>query len=258
MSITALGGDQLGAAPADRLSRSGPRKSQALSLQTSDPAFSRLILRGQNVGSVGATIATTVDDIPFFMSGAQADGAFFSANVDTYDLQRIEVLRGPKEPCMAPQLKAALSNTSPTRRTLKVRGRGSRWADRPSKTASRRNLKGFINLPFWDNKAALRERGPESIAPGWVDNPQLGDSDINGGPATASRLVAGPADCDFSARFSVSSSTFWFMAPMPCRSLVPRLDPPDAAAQSFDRVDGFVNNNPVPDEKKAIRSSMAH
>ena len=45
---------------------------------------------------MGALVATTVDDIPFFMSGAQADGAFFSANVDTYDLQRIEVLRGPQ------------------------------------------------------------------------------------------------------------------------------------------------------------------
>src|SRR6202142_2489146 len=88
MSVTALGSDQL-ALRQETGFLDWAAQVPGLSLQTSDPAFSRLILRGQNVGSVGATIATTVDDIPFFMSGAQADGAFFSANVDTYDLQRI-------------------------------------------------------------------------------------------------------------------------------------------------------------------------
>jgi iron complex outermembrane receptor protein len=67
-----------------------------LSLQVIDPGKIRVVIRGQNVGSVGATVATTIDDIPFFMSSAQSNGAFFSANVDSFDLARIEVLRGPQ------------------------------------------------------------------------------------------------------------------------------------------------------------------
>src|ERR1700743_2266343 len=77
MSITALGGEQL-ALRQENGFLGGAAQVPGLAVQTSDPAFSRLILRGQNVGSVGATIATTVDDIPFFMSGAQEDGAFFT------------------------------------------------------------------------------------------------------------------------------------------------------------------------------------
>src|SRR5258708_25968571 len=95
MSVTALGGNEL-ALRQETGFQDWAAQVPGLSLQTGDPAFSSLILRREKVGSVGATIATTVDDIPFFMSGAQADGAFFSANVDTYDLQRIEVLRGPQ------------------------------------------------------------------------------------------------------------------------------------------------------------------
>jgi outer membrane receptor protein involved in Fe transport len=66
-----------------------------MSLQQPNPGQTRLVLRGLNVGSVGSTVATVIDDIPFSMSGAQANGAFFAADVDTYDLNRIEVLRGP-------------------------------------------------------------------------------------------------------------------------------------------------------------------
>ena len=112
MSVTAIGSDQL-ALRQETGFLDWAAQVPGLSLQTSDPAFSRLIIRGENVGSVGAQVATTVDDIPFFMSGAQADGAFFSANVDTYDLQRIEVLRGPQGTLYGAAAEGGIINAAP-------------------------------------------------------------------------------------------------------------------------------------------------
>ena len=41
------------------------------------------------------------------------------------------------------------------------------------------SIKGYLNLPFWDNKAALRVSGVQSIIPGYIDNPQLGEADVS-------------------------------------------------------------------------------
>ena len=59
------------------------------------------------------------------------------------------------------------------------------------------------NLPFWDNKAALRVSGVQSIIPGYIDNPQLGEADVNGGASYSLRasLLVKPTD-DFTARVS--------------------------------------------------------
>ena len=69
MSITAVDGDEL-----TRRHESSyldfAAQVPGLSFEAIDAGTNRVILRGQNVGSVGAMIATTVDDIPFFMSGA--------------------------------------------------------------------------------------------------------------------------------------------------------------------------------------------
>src|SRR5579863_8690047 len=67
-----------------------------LSLTDIQPGITRLTLRGQNVGGVGSTVATYIDDTPFGSSNALANGFGFSGDFDTWDLQRVEVLRGPQ------------------------------------------------------------------------------------------------------------------------------------------------------------------
>ena len=204
MSVTAIGADQLTLRQETGF-LDWASQVPGLSLQTSDPAFSRLIIRGENVGSVGAMVATTVDDIPFFMSGAQADGAFFSANIDTYDLQRIEVLRGPQGTLYGAAAEGGIIKYVTNLPNLnKVEGdvsMGGQFVDGGSNAG---NIKGMINLPFWDNKAALRVSAVESQIPGWVDNPELGLRNINDGSSYSLRasLLVQPVS-DFTARVSV-------------------------------------------------------
>src|ERR1700679_1892353 len=181
MSITALGADELTLRQATGF-LDWASQVPGLSLHTSDPAYSRLIIRGENVGSVGAMVATTVDDIPFFMSGAQADGAFFSANIDTFDLQRIEVLRGPQGTLYGAAAEGGIVKYVTNLPNLnKFEGGVSVGGESVDGGSTAGNIKGFVNLPFWDNKAALRVSAVESGVPGWIDNPQLGESNVNSG-----------------------------------------------------------------------------
>src|SRR6185436_14855036 len=57
---------------------------------------SRITLRGINTGGVASTVGVYVDDVPFGSSSGLANAAVLSGDFDTFDLARIEVLRGPQ------------------------------------------------------------------------------------------------------------------------------------------------------------------
>lgn len=251
MSVTAIGADQL-----TLRQQTGfldwAAQVPGLSLQTSDPAFSRLIIRGENVGSVGALIATTVDDIPFFMSGAQADGAFFSANVDTYDLQRIEVLRGPQGTLYGAAAEGGIIKYVTNLPNLnKVEGDVSLGGQSVDGGSTAGNIKGMINLPFWDNKAALRVSAVESQLPGWINNPQIGQSNVNSGSSYSLRasLLVQPVS-DFTARVTVFEQHLRTTGNSSVESVGAAATPATPPANQFQNVGGLVNNNafPVPED----------
>ncbi len=67
-----------------------------LNITQTNPGESRLILRGVNTGSVGSTVAVYVDDVPFGSSGSLSNGGILAGDFDTFDVERVEVLRGPQ------------------------------------------------------------------------------------------------------------------------------------------------------------------
>lgn len=250
MSVTALGGDEL-ALRQETGFLDWAAQVPGLSLQTSDAAFSRLIIRGENVGSVGALIATTVDDIPFFMSGAQADGAFFSANIDTYDLQRIEVLRGPQGTLYGAAAEGGIIKYVTNLPNLnKVEGDVSLGGQSVDGGSAAGNIKGMINLPFWDNKAALRVSAVESQIPGWIDNPQLGQSNINSGSSYSLRasLLVQPVS-DFTARATIFEQHLRVTGNNSAQVVGAAATPAAPPANQFDPIGGFVNNQALPSEE---------
>ncbi len=68
----------------------------SLSITQSNPGETRVILRGINTGSVGSTVAIYVDETPFGSSTSLGNAAVLAGDFDTFDLQRVEVLRGPQ------------------------------------------------------------------------------------------------------------------------------------------------------------------
>jgi iron complex outermembrane receptor protein len=53
-------------------------------------------MRGVNTGGVASTVAIYMDETPFGSSSALVNGAVLAGDFDTFDVARIEVLRGPQ------------------------------------------------------------------------------------------------------------------------------------------------------------------
>jgi iron complex outermembrane recepter protein len=67
-----------------------------LSINTTTAGITRLTMRGINTGGVATTVGVYVNDVPFGSSSGLANGAILSGDFDTFDMNRIEVLRGPQ------------------------------------------------------------------------------------------------------------------------------------------------------------------
>ena len=67
-----------------------------LQLTQSTPGEGRLVIRGLNTGGVASTVAVYEDETPFGSSSGLANGAILAGDFDTFDVARIEVLRGPQ------------------------------------------------------------------------------------------------------------------------------------------------------------------
>ena len=68
----------------------------SLQLVQGTPGQGRLVLRGINTGGVASTVAVYVDETPFGSSTGLANGSELAGDFDSFDIARIEVLRGPQ------------------------------------------------------------------------------------------------------------------------------------------------------------------
>ena len=149
--------------------------------QGATPGVNRIILRGLNAGGDGATVASVVDDAPLSFSGANTNGAFVASDFQTYDLQRVEVLRGPQGTLYGATSEGGLIRyvTNPADPSGFAAGAqvGGATIDQGGTDGFAR---AYINLPLGEN-AAVRFTGYYDGIPGWGENPQLGEDEINGG-----------------------------------------------------------------------------
>ena len=182
-----------------------------LSLETDDKTAVRIVLRGLNTGSAGATVASLLDEVPTNPAGAQNNASTNTPNFDTYDLQRIEVLRGPQGTLYGATAEGGLIKyvTNPPDPTRYSGGLETSLAGATDGGIGG-TLKGFINVPFADNKAALRLTGWNEWFPSYVDNPGTGKTDANSGQQFGWRasLLLQPID-DLSIRLTAERQSLF-------------------------------------------------
>ena len=168
-SVTALSGEGLDLVRAVTFEDYITRVPGAV-LVSEQPGSSRLVLRGINTGGVSATIATYVDETPYGSVTGLANGAVLAPDLDTFDMQRVEVLRGPQgtlygASSLGGLLKYVTNAPDPTRYSGKLEVDG----EDTSHGGLGGSVKGVFNAPLGD-KAALRISGYYDDLAGFIDD----------------------------------------------------------------------------------------
>lgn len=181
MGVTALGGNKLDAEQSVSFLDYAPL-IPSLSIESQAPGVTRLTLRGENTGGVGSTTAVYIDDAPFGSSNALANGSITTGDFDTWDLQRVEVLRGPQGTLYGASTEGGLIKfvqNAPDPSRFAAAGEAGLESVEHGQTVG--DFKGMVNLPLLDGKAALRIGGYQEDLPGWINDPQLNEKHVNSG-----------------------------------------------------------------------------
>jgi len=179
MAVTVVGQDDL-----DRLNARSYEdfinNVPGMSLTEASPTHPQLILRGINAGGVGSTVGTYVDETPYGSSSGLANGSITAPNLDTFDIQRVEVLRGPQgtlygASTLGGLLKFVTNAPDPSGFAAQVEAGGTEVDHGGSGGFAR----AMVNVPVSDD-FAVRLVGYDSHDGGWVDDPGRGVKNTNG------------------------------------------------------------------------------
>jgi iron complex outermembrane recepter protein len=168
-SVSVVGGDTLDRQQANSI-REFANLVPGLSISETNPGNTRIVLRGINTGGVGATVGVYVDETPFGSSSGLVNGAILAGDFDTFDISRLEVLRGPQGTLYgASSLGGVLKyvTVEPNSRALSGRVRGG--IEDVTGGGFGWNANGVINAPL-GSKAAIRVSGFYRRDGGWIDS----------------------------------------------------------------------------------------
>ncbi len=149
-----------------------------LQLNQTTPGFGRLVIRGVNTGGVASTVAVYQDEMTFGSSSGLVNGAILAGDFDTFDIERIEVLRGPQGTIYgASSMGGVLKYVTkkPDTGALEVRARGSVEATKGGDESFLGSA--VVNVPLGDT-LAFRASGFYRDFGGYIDSIGTGGSDV--------------------------------------------------------------------------------
>jgi outer membrane receptor protein involved in Fe transport len=180
-----------------------------LQLTQTTPGQGRLVMRGINTGGVASTVAVYVDETPFGSSSGLVNGAILAADFDPFDMQRIEVLRGPQGTLYgASSLGGVLKFATNPPNTDRAEARVRLSTESVEGGDMGYSGTGMVNLPLGDS-FALRGTGYYREQGGFIDSIGTAGSDveenINKSTSYGGRLSAlwSPSET-FTARLTAS------------------------------------------------------
>jgi len=168
-------------------------------LQVTDmgPGQRRVTLRGiQAAGE--STVGLYYDEVPLSgPSGTTSDSSLQSPDVNLFDVERVEVLRGPQgtlygSGSMGGTLRVIFNKPDSTEFTGAFDGQLASTED----GGMGHYAKGMVNVPLVRDKLAARAVLFREQRAGYIDNPRLGLEDVNRSTTRGGRFMLGftPAD----------------------------------------------------------------
>ena len=145
-----------------------------------------LVLDGINAGGTSATVSTYVDETPFGSVTGLADGSVLTPDLETFDVARIEVLRGPQGTLYgASSLGGLLKFVTNAPDTTRYSGKLEIGGEDTSHGSTSGSIKGVVNVPIGDT-FAIRASGFYAEQSGFIDDPvrgirRINDNKFNGG-----------------------------------------------------------------------------
>jgi iron complex outermembrane recepter protein len=191
-SLTVLDGDSLATQKLDQITDYAAYVP-GLSLDTAGvPSANIVILRGIASLTEASSVGYYIDDTPIGASGGWGYGCCTSLDLMTFDLERLEVLRGPQGTSHG-----AASESGILRYVLKEPNVG-RFEARVGADVSAvhgaaksgTSIQAVVNAPIVDDRLAVRVNAYDSYTPGYIDNAYTGAKDVNDLRHNGGRIAA--------------------------------------------------------------------
>lgn len=179
-SVTALSADDLSKLSAVQF-RDFANMVPALSFTTQGAGQTQISLRGVTTGNdVGPTVGIYVDEVPYGSSSAFANAASLALDVGLFDVERVEVLRGPQGTLYGASTMGGLVKYVSKRPSLTEFGGAAQASLSDTRGGGvSYNAAAALNIPIAADKAAVRASGFYSRDGGYIDNLALGEKDVN-------------------------------------------------------------------------------
>ncbi len=180
-SVTAVTGEQLDSVGAQSF-KDYLNGLPGVQFQGSTPGVSNVTLRGIGTATIypdqgQATTGIYINDIPLTDPGF----ALSVPDLDVYDVQRVEILRGPQGTLFgAASLGGAINYVyNPVSLTELQAGFQTDLFGISNGSGSGYTVKGLLNVPIVDGKFGVRLAGLTSYTPGYLDNVGSGHDGSN-------------------------------------------------------------------------------
>lgn len=183
---------------ADKLARDGKVRLEdyvasipGLSISSYRQGFTQVILRGITTGVAqsAATTAFYIDEAPIGSVNAYTLGSTITPDIDPAELQRIEVLKGPQGTLYGAGAMGGMVRyvTAPAD-FRKLRGSVTLGGSAVDGGANGASARASLNVPFGDNKMALRFSAFRRTDGGFIDTTS-GREDINKSTVSGGRVA---------------------------------------------------------------------
>ncbi len=179
-AVTVLSGDDLARSGVLQL-RDFANTVPGMSVATIGAGFSTVTLRGVTTGyDRSRTAAIYVDEVAYGSTGTFASAGLMAFDAGLFDMERIEVLKGPQGTLYgASSIGGLLKYVTKRPDTESFGGEARAGVADTAQGGMGYNGSAAINVPIKQDKAGLRLSGFYSHDGGYVDNYVLGKKDVN-------------------------------------------------------------------------------